>query len=78
MNKDSVVNLTLSHDEALVFFEWLARLDEGETSHCYDSAEQHVMWILQAQLEKLLVEPFQENYHDVIESARRRIGGREP
>ena len=72
------MKLELTHDEALVLFEWLARLDERDAFPCEDPAEEKVLWSLHAQLEKLLVEPFQEDYQELVELARRRVRGEEP
>jgi hypothetical protein len=67
------MKLELTQDEALVFFEWLARLDEQDAFPCEDPAEQQVLWLLHGQLEKVMVEPFQENYREIIEQARMRV-----
>lgn len=48
------VHLVLSADEALVFFEWLARFNAAE--HEFDEqAEQRVLWDLESMLESVLV-----------------------
>lgn len=65
------VLLELSHDEALVLFEWLARNDG--TLPISDAAEQDVLWRLEAQLEKTLVEPLTPDYTDSVRAARARI-----
>jgi hypothetical protein len=62
MVSNRMLKLELTSDEALVLFEWLARLDEREAFPCEDPAEERVLWTLHAQLEKLLAEPFQANY----------------
>lgn len=67
------MKLELTQDEALVFFEWLARLDEQDAFPCEDPAEQQVLWRLHGQLEKALTEPFQQNYRDLVELARSRV-----
>jgi hypothetical protein len=67
------MKLDLSRDEALVFFEWLARLDEQDAFPIEDSAERLVLWDLHGQLEKLLSEPFQENYRELLVQARERV-----
>ena len=40
--------LKLSHDEAIVFFEWLARFNAFEEHQFEDQAEQRVLWDLEA------------------------------
>lgn len=67
------MKLELTQDEALVIFEWLARLDEKDALPCEDPAEQQVLWSLHGQLEKVLVEPLRPNYRELVEEARARI-----
>jgi len=57
MSKGSsdLVQLELAHDEALVLFEWLARLDEKDAIPYEDASEQQVLWSLHAQLDKARV-----------------------
>ena len=68
--KDPIL-VELSHDEALVLFEWLAHNDGALPIS--DPAEQDVLWRLEGQLEKTLVEPLAANYADVVHAARVRI-----
>ena len=67
------MKLELSQDEALVLFEWLSRLNERDAFPCEDPAEQQVLWSLHAQLEKVMVEPFLENYRALVAEARARV-----
>jgi len=69
------MKLELTQEEALVLFEWLARLDEQDAFPCEDAAEQQVLWNLHGQLERALIEPFQKNYRDLVEQARSRVRG---
>lgn len=69
----SPILLELSHDEALVLFEWLAHNDG--TLPVSDAAEQTVLWRIEGQLEKALVEPLAANYSDSVHAARARIRG---
>lgn len=65
--------LELTDDEALVFFEWLARLDEEDAFPLEDLAEESVLWSLKGQLEKVLTEIFLPNYSELVEQARSRL-----
>lgn len=68
------VSLGLSRDQALVFFEWLARTGAGEQPAAFeDQAEQRVLWDLEAALEKNLTEPFKSDYRERLEAARTRV-----
>jgi hypothetical protein len=67
------VTIELTGDEALVLFEWLAKLEE--TNPVEGEAEKRVLWSIEAALERALVEPFDANYAELLEQARRRIVG---
>ncbi len=67
------VLLSLTRDEALVSFEWLAGLDSKNVIPCDDHSEEVVLWRLHAQLEKVLVEPFSPNYRDLLDSSRKAV-----
>ncbi|MBA3391693.1 MAG: hypothetical protein H0T89_03565 [Deltaproteobacteria bacterium] len=67
------MTLELTDDQALVLFEWLARLDERDAFPCEDEAEEQVLWLLHGQLEKVLAEPFRANYRELVEMARIRV-----
>ena len=67
------IQLTLSSDEALVFFEWLSRFNEKPQQAFEDQAEQRVLWDIEAMLQKQLVEPFASDYRELLEQARARV-----
>jgi hypothetical protein len=67
------VTIELTGDEALVLFEWLAKLDEAKLVE--GEAEKRVLWGVEAALERALVEPFAKNYGELVEQARERILG---
>jgi hypothetical protein len=69
------MNLELTDDEALVFFEWLSRLDESDAAPCEHDAERHVLWTLHGQLERTLKEPLQPDYRDLVANARSKVIG---
>jgi hypothetical protein len=72
MAQDSVA-LTLNRHEALLLFEWLATLDSRDAGLSQDSAEQKVLWNIEGQLERLLVEPLAPNYRELLEDARKKV-----
>lgn len=67
------VTLKLTRDEAIVFFEWLARFNAVEGVHFEDQAEQRVLWNLKASLESTLLEPFEPDYDKILTAARSRV-----
>ena len=78
MTDQQNITLTVSKDEALVLFEFLARFNQAEHSDIFeDQAEQKVLWILEGQLEKQLVEPFKPDYKDIIKKVRDKIRDKE-
>ena len=69
------VRVALSSDEALVLFELLHR---WEDTGWYDRAdllagETTALWALSGRLESVLVEPFKEEYGDLVAQARERL-----
>jgi hypothetical protein len=74
MTDEQSINLTVTKDEALVLFEFLARFNQTEQPDIFeDSSEQKLLLILEGQLEKQLVEPFRPDYKDIITKARNKI-----
>lgn len=67
------VNLELSREEAIVFFEWLARFNKADDARFEDQAEQRVLWDIEAMLETTLVEPFESNYGEFLARARAAV-----
>lgn len=74
MKQSDETTIKLNKDEALVLFEFLSRINDKELKEIFeDQAEQKVLWILEGQLEKQLVEPFKPEYNDIIKEARNKI-----
>ncbi len=74
-DEQATVSLRLTRAEALVLFEWLARVDAAGNLPVEDSAEQQVLWRLEGQLESILLEPLAPNYREALETARRQVRG---
>jgi hypothetical protein len=64
------ISLTLSKQEALVLFEWLAKVEPMGTTVFQHLSEEKVLWKIQGQLESTLQEPFAPNYDDLVSQAR--------
>ncbi len=73
MKPPADVTITLTADQALVFFEWLTREDGKGRPPTEHQAEQNVLWEIEAQLEKTLVEPLQPDYAVKVAAARERL-----
>lgn len=68
------IRLDLSADEALVLFEFLARISASDRLGLFeDQAEQRVLWNLEALLEKTLVAPLRPDYAQLLTAARGRV-----
>jgi hypothetical protein len=77
MMDDKGINICLTRAEALVLFEWLAREDKSDALRFEDASEEKVVWAIQAQLERTLAEPLQDNYKALLADARRTVRGKE-
>jgi hypothetical protein len=74
-SSDQTIQLQLTRAEALVLFEWLARMDAGGKVPVEDPAEEQVLWRLEGQLESTLREPLEPNYKEAVEAARKEVRG---
>lgn len=77
MTQGSDVTITLTSDEALVLFELLHRWeDDDRVSEPEHRGEQAALWSLSCLLEKVLVEPFDPRYEELVDAARVRLSAR--
>jgi hypothetical protein len=71
---DNEVEIKLNIDQALVIFEFLSELSEGNRNiHNVIESEIIVLSDIQNILESILTQPFHEDYLDSISCARLRI-----
>lgn len=69
-----IINISLSKNQALVLFEFLSRFSGNDSKLTIeDQSEERVLWDLCCDLEKILVEPFQENYRELLNQAREKL-----
>ena len=73
--ENGAVLIRLTRAEALVLFEWLARVDAAGKLPVDDPAEQQVLWRLEGQLESTLIEPLGPNYQEAVARARKEVRG---
>ena len=66
------MTIELTHDEALVLSDLIYRISEKE-EYYEDIAEQIVLWTIEAQLNKALVEPFKKNYVELVQASREYV-----
>jgi len=72
---ESSITITLSNEEALVLSDFLHRFCQTDTLSIQDSSEEQVLNNILCYLEPILVEPFQENYGQLLLEARKKIRG---
>lgn len=70
------VRIELSWAEALVLDRFLHRWEESGTFAIEDEAEEYALWQVKAPLEKVLWEPFAENYSELLQAARTEVRNR--
>ncbi len=63
----------MTHDQALVLFESLSREDGKSGLPTEHQAEEKVLWEIEAQLERVLVEPLKPDYAALVSAARERL-----
>jgi len=69
-----LVELSLSNDEAIVFFDWLARFNQARRNDSFeDQSEERVLWDLEARLETALAEPLGPDYPQRLAAARAAV-----
>ena len=69
------ISVTFSVAEALVLFEFLTRSEERQRFEIVDDAEQRALWDLEAEFERVLVEPLDPTYDKFLAEARRLVRG---
>jgi hypothetical protein len=72
-DEDEVVNLQLGIDEALVLFEMLAGFSIQPALEIPSPAERLTLLRLHESLENELLEPFQPDYKEKVDAARKRL-----
>lgn len=66
------MRIELNDAETLVLYDWLKRISEDD-EYFQDISEQEVLWTIEAQMDKVLVEPFKPNYVEIIAEAREQV-----
>jgi hypothetical protein len=70
---DETATIAMTRAEALVFFEFLSRFDQDEQLDIRDKAEELVLWHIQGAFERVLAEPFAQDYREKLERAREAV-----
>lgn len=70
---DEPVSLKLGRNEALILFEMLADFYNQPALTVRDAAERLALVRLHGSLESALVEPFQPDYRELIDVARKQL-----
>jgi hypothetical protein len=67
------VSISLTADEALVLFEWIAAREDTVDLSGNPAPEDLALWTIKAALDRQLVEPFMPDYKERVEAARLRL-----
>lgn len=70
---DEKIPILLSKEEAIIIFDLLSRFSREESLEIADQSEKVVLWGLLCDLEKVLIEPFEKNYPEILEAARKSV-----
>ena len=63
--------LELTNEEAIVLLEWLSRFNKVEKPDLFqDQAEERVLWDIEASLEQIIPELFNNDYAEILSKAR--------
>jgi hypothetical protein len=69
------ITITVSHDEALVLFEFFSRFGDTDDFRLRNNAEYVAFQKISAQLDKSISDMFKPNYVELLCIARERIAG---
>jgi len=74
-DKNRGVEINLNSNESLVFFNWLSNFNDNENAGSYFTVpvEENLLYDLEAVLEKILVETFQDNYIELLDKAKKNV-----
>ena len=73
VNNNDKVALTLSRNEALVLYDFLARFEDSDTLSIQDQAESRVLWNICSDLERSIAELLTADYFALLQEARDKI-----
>ena len=74
---DEDIRIKLSHDEALVLFDFLTRFSHEQRLETEHQAEERVLWNIQCNLESILAEPLTGDYTERLAQARDKVRDRD-
>jgi len=69
------IAITVTHDEALVLFEFFSRFGDTDDFRLRNNAEFVAFMRISAQLDKSISDMFKPNYSELLHAARERIAG---
>lgn len=73
VNSNDKIALTLSRNEALVLYDFLARFEDSDTLSIQDQAESRVLWNICSDLERSIAELLTADYFALLQEARDKI-----
>ena len=70
---DETLTITIGKAEALVLFDLLFGFRDDPQLVIRNDAQRVTLWMLEACLEKLLAEPFSDEFGRILEQAREKV-----
>lgn len=70
---DRPIEIRLTQDEALVLCEFFARFQETNRLRLINNAEFIALSRISAQIDRVVVQPFKQDYVELLEAARQRL-----
>jgi len=67
------IKISLTKDEALVLFEMLSRFSDTDKLNIEHQSEERALWNIKCLIEEIIVEPFKDNYIELLQAARERL-----
>ncbi|WP_420121118.1 hypothetical protein [Nakamurella sp.] len=67
------ITVELTSDEALVLFEWLHRSEDKDELQTPTAGERIALHAVSCALESVLVEPFADDYSELVRAAAARL-----
>lgn len=70
---DKPIEIRLTQDEALVLCEFFARFQQTARLRLVNNAEFIALSRISAQIDRVVVQPFEQDYAELLEAARQRL-----
>lgn len=73
MDLDQPTPVELTRAEAIVLFEWLHQMEADGLTISENQGENVALWNLSSRLESILVEPYRDDYRELVNEAQQHL-----